>query len=987
MSLIYNETNNISNKSISYKSLLINKFFKQKIICLLSEIISSKILNFLNYLSLIDLCQLRVVSKNFLLLINNYYPERLNLEIDLILNYQNLNKEYSEIYMKNIDNQIPISKNNWLDFDLASVLDKIFLLNKDIIQNIKSIKNLGKYSDNIFAPFCILLGKNKLYDLSIKHKSWKYIAFKILNDPIFLRKIENNLEIENYLDRDILESFTYLNNPQLDYNYLKYYSNDLAKLILWCQGIVSYHILIHPYIYRNKNCKIEKNVLNYIKNINLMINRFYKFKRFLFNITKIKLPLDDYIFNLQHNRQLNDIKHIYDNLNFDKRILGNILSYLPSKEVFKYNILSKKMKNGFIESIKIKNEVLMRALFNFKKKFFQKFYNKISIIYECNLFSKYFLMLDDILNSKINLNENFYIPFFTKTQINYILNLKSNNKNQIIHKIIKLFCLIFDIQPKKHIDFNGIIKYEYYNNIKNLIINKKFEKLIRKFNKLNISNKILKIIHRELSYFMNNYILDEIKKINIGIYNMLLYEIFIFEFNKNFNPIVFIDENFLLNNLNKDEIKLIKFYNNILNELKYNLNISYKFSNSYLPFYNFKKYYRNFEDEKYYEILFKSKLNDYEKISNVYFNSKDLINYNKKFEFYEKIIREIININYKPKKILFNFDNEKKLFHYLKNNINEEEEKKFNFIRHNKVKSCENIFNLNKLFINDNLDNQNKFNNNKKINNNNNNNNSNYLLIPNEIIIKHILFYLDINNLSNFSLINKKSNICLKTHIFIRLFCLNIEKEKILNKYKNIIDSINNKKLQFYKDYNLKFFTVDEANYLINYLTKEDLLNIKKNYRNYLNKYENLIIPFLYLINKKLFINKNLYKIFFDILNDKNIIKKISNFELETLPKNIYFHIEKILRENIDEKKLKFLPIPIFHLINWVKGVIAFHNILRKFSLNEIDLIILNEDEINFCNEMDAIDYINYKLIRYASNYCSKYEKKAKEIMKEMNLK
>jgi hypothetical protein len=69
--------------------------------------------------------------------------------------------------MKIIDSQIPISNKNWLEFDLNSVLGKLRLLDKNTITNLKSFKNLGKLTEAVFAPFCIILGYNvnKLYNL------------------------------------------------------------------------------------------------------------------------------------------------------------------------------------------------------------------------------------------------------------------------------------------------------------------------------------------------------------------------------------------------------------------------------------------------------------------------------------------------------------------------------------------------------------------------------------------------------------------------------------------------------------------------------------------------------------------------------------------------------------------------------------------------------------------------------------------------------
>lgn len=62
--------------------------------------------------------------------------------------------------MKNIDSQIPISSKNWLDFDLASVTTKLQLLDRGIVTQLRAIKNIGKISDLVYAPFCIIFGIN-----------------------------------------------------------------------------------------------------------------------------------------------------------------------------------------------------------------------------------------------------------------------------------------------------------------------------------------------------------------------------------------------------------------------------------------------------------------------------------------------------------------------------------------------------------------------------------------------------------------------------------------------------------------------------------------------------------------------------------------------------------------------------------------------------------------------------------------------------------
>jgi hypothetical protein len=142
---------------------------------------------------------------------------------------------------------------------------------------------------------------NKIYEE--KNISWKKKANQILSEYNIISQIQN-LDIENIEDKIILEIFKLLNMPELEIDNIKKYSIDLSKLVTWCQGIVSYHIIIHPYIYRNRNDNImleNSPEFNFILEIENMIEKFYKFKRFLYNLNIMKIPLADYVFNLKHN--------------------------------------------------------------------------------------------------------------------------------------------------------------------------------------------------------------------------------------------------------------------------------------------------------------------------------------------------------------------------------------------------------------------------------------------------------------------------------------------------------------------------------------------------------------------------------------------------------------------------------------------------------------------------------------------------------------
>jgi len=62
--------------------------------------------------------------------------------------------------------------------------------------------------------------------------------------------------MDNLSEVDMLDAFVYLNLNELELDVVRKYSPDIEKMIIWCQGVLSYHILIHPFTYRNDKCKI-----------------------------------------------------------------------------------------------------------------------------------------------------------------------------------------------------------------------------------------------------------------------------------------------------------------------------------------------------------------------------------------------------------------------------------------------------------------------------------------------------------------------------------------------------------------------------------------------------------------------------------------------------------------------------------------------------------------------------------------------------------
>ena len=975
-----------------------------------------------NYLTLIDLCQVRASSKMFYGIISEYYEIRLKIEIEDITNYQSINKEKTAEFMKNIDSQIPISHKNWLIFDLNTATLRIqSLLNRNIITQLRSIKNLGKISEDVFAPFCIIFGYNKSNNPKVKSDGWKKTAGIILNDSNFFLK-SAKLDLENFEDNEILESFIILNSPNLEILKVKNYSPALATLIEWCQAVVSYHILIHPYTYRNDNSQIEvgSEVYDFAQIMEEKINKFYKFKRFLFKLGLVNIPLGDYVFNLQHSREAinNDINY-GKYLNED--VIGNILSYIPINDSCKYLSVNKMFLKGYKNSLDKNCFEIMREIFTFKAQAYDRFIDILPIIYENNIFSKYFLMLDDILNSELKAKEEGinFVPFLSKEQLNDIKNLKI--KSDLVESISKVLCTLLNEKPERKMSAKGEIKNQYLPTLKTLAINGSLLRRMRNLNKLDLTKKQINVLSEEMIKYYSVEKLNQIKRINRGIHQLLIWELYIFEYLKEYNPFNFIPINSIQNDnkLEQEEIEMLTFYNDMLNFLKYNLKAKYHFntltfgSMGKCPNYNF--IILNDELNKYLtksnintDLIFDTMHPDHAKISTVYFESRDLIPLNAKPALFERIMVEIIaTSNNNNNQINTSSSSKNNLGTIREESPNANNNVYSNYNNNNNKNNNNNTEKLrsvpptsirNNVFI-DNKTNQNiNTNNNLNTNYTTNNNNivSNYLNdLPNNIIIKDILFYLDINSLPNFSLVNKKCNQCIKTHIFIRLFFLNKEKKLIEDERADLINNIDAKRESFFNEYEMTPPNKEHAFNLMSQITNDDILEIKSLYRKYNKTNEKIISPLVVLLEGKprIEIKPNgtkeisYFKPAQKLILDKNFIKKMQNLELEIIPNNRFRQVEKLMQEQeFSNEKMKYFSPCLNHLIFWEMGVVEFHRVVRNYSLSYYDYNILNEDEIVFCQQMDNIILIYYKLLRYANKYCKKYENEATELMKTMNI-
>lgn len=154
-------------------------------------------------------------------------------------------------------------------------------------------------------------------------------------------------------------------------------------------------------------------------------------------------------------------------------------------------------------------------------------------------------------------------------------------------------------------------------------------KLLKGVNKLDIPNQKLNSISEELMPYLTEEKLNEVKKTNRGIFQLLIWELLVIEFNKIYNPFDFISAEFIMNRFEQEEIEIIRYYCEVMNYLKYNLKIKYRLCKNF----NFQKYFdflnqhlnkENLSTEMAYD---NEHAAEYSKIAKIYFETKEVINF------------------------------------------------------------------------------------------------------------------------------------------------------------------------------------------------------------------------------------------------------------------------------------------------------------------------------------------------------------------------
>lgn len=175
---------------------------------------------------------------------------------------------------------------------------------------------------------------------------------------------------------------------------------------------------------------------------------------------------------------------------------------------------------------------------------------------------------------------------------------------------------------------NGEMKMLYLDKVKSLILSGQLSKSFRNLNKLDIPNQKLNSISEELMLYLTEDKLNEVKKTNRGVFQLLIWELLVIEYNKIYNPFDFISADYIMNRFEQEEIEIIRYYCEVMNYLKYNLKIKFRLCKNF----NFQAYFDQLNIHLSKENLSTDMAYDnehaveYSKIAKIYFETKDVKN-------------------------------------------------------------------------------------------------------------------------------------------------------------------------------------------------------------------------------------------------------------------------------------------------------------------------------------------------------------------------
>ena len=675
-------------------------------------------------------------------------------------------------------------------------------------------------------------------------------------------------------------------------------------------------------------------MLEFIETMDMSLNRFYKFKRFLVDINLQKIPLGEFIFNLQYTKEKQEVIENKGKL-FDQTILSNILSFCNLQDAHPTIRVNRLWRKSFISSLDYHINHILRELLYLKNNAVDSIYVKLPILFENNVYSSYFLMLDDMLDPKHDI--------LSYEHINDIKNIKLQNEKII--SICKAACVVLNEKVDKKMNIEGEITSLFIERVRTLAVSGQLIREIKGFNILNVSKKKLLKIKEELTPLL--FDLDEIKGMNKGIYQLLIWILLVYEYNKTFNPFNLISSKYLSNRFEDDENQIITYNSKVLDFLQYILKAKFRFTGSF-GFNRFVDELKSFAATNgIAQELVDDDSHDFSKITRFYFDNKTIVPAGAYHYFIEKTFSNIVNIS------------------FSKNDHGQDEFSN---------KATSKMTNVSKIQLLQNISKKGKKT--KVV----------YDDISSELVINRILFFVEITDLPNYCLVNKKAEEEVKTHIFIRSNFLNNERKQMEEVNQERIQKIEKKRLNFFNEYEIEKPDKNHAVECMKFLKEKDILELKQSFRKFNKQFSEAIAPLCALFGgkskSKILPDGSKQVSYFEtaqkLLNQPNLYKVLMNFELETISADRFTKVEALIeKESSDLEAVKKLSRGIYAVLVWISGVLEFHRVIRPFSLSQYDFEFLSEEEIQFSNELDSLMLFHYKMQRYANNYCGKYKKAA----------
>ena len=264
--------------------------------------------------------------------------------------------------------------------------------------------------------------------------------------------------------------------------------------------------------------------------------------------------------------------------------------------------------------------------------------------------------------------------------------------------------------------------------------------------------------------------------------------------------------------------------------------------------------------------------------------------------------------------------------------------------------------------------------------------------LNNKILAEHLFFFLDVTDLcSNKLNVNRNWHKAYKTHLNARIYLLSEETRFYETINIDMVESIRHKRAKYYSDFEIdpprKYLGNkndngnDEKNKairLLNSFTHVEVSNLKR-IKKYSKAYELYWAPLVILWNQKPHrsstadgkVHISYWKTAFKIFSDPQFLTKIKEFKLESISQQKFQEIERFIQnQSFEIEKAENINKWLASLVKWSKGVYLFHQYLREYALNSIDLRILTQTEKKFALLMDNLCYRNFRMLRYVQEHC-----------------